>query len=428
MTELPLNGIRIIDHGVVYTGTGATTILADMGAQVIRVESIGRFPSMTRGFVARPPEGLDVYFGYPDNEPGEKPWDRWYQLHATSRNKLGLALEIDKPQGQDVYKKLVSVSDVIMENFSQGTMDRLGLGYEVLKEVKPDIIMISASGLGKEGPYKGYSAFGSNLDAITGMMALRGYPNEDIMMKDPAPVWSDNVAAGTVAFAALTALHYRNNSGKGQFIDLSQAETFLPHMGEIVLDYTMNGRLREAIGNDDNSMAPHGCYRCKGDDKWVTIAVSSDEEWQGFCRALGNPEWTKQPEFSGTLSRWKHRDELNKLVGEWTLLYDPYEVMHILQGEGVPSGPVIGPVDAYSDPHLEDRGFFEEVTHREAGTHRYPGMFSKFSGTPLNIRIPAPCLGEHNDYVLGDILGLSKEEINRLEEQKIIGTEYLPDA
>ena len=426
MSKLPLEGIKVIDHGIVYTGTAATMMLADMGAEVIRVESIGRFPAMTRGFVARPPEGLETYPGYVDNDPGERPWDRWFQFHAMNRNKLGITLELSHPKGVEVYKRLVRVSDVILENFSQGTMERLGLGYPVLKEVKPDIIMISASGLGTAGPYKGYSTFGTNLDAITGMMALRGYPGDDIIMRDLIPVWSDNVAASTAAFAALTALHYREKTGKGQFIDLSQAESFLPHMGETLMDYTMNQRVQEAIGNREPSMAPHGCYRCRGTDKWVTIAISSDEQWKAFCQVIGSPSWTKEQRFTDTLGRWKNQDELDRLIDEWTIKHDCYQVMHILQKVGVSAGPVLGRADLYSDPHLKERSFFREVTHREAGTHLYPGMCFKFSKTPADIRIPPNCLGEHNEYVYGEILGMSREEIAQLEEEEIIGTAYLP--
>lgn len=426
--RLPLEGIRVIDHGVVYTGPAATTILADMGAQVIRIESIGRFPSMTRGFVARPPKGVLANFGYPDGEPGERPWDRWYQLHAMNRNKLAITLELNKQEGKDVYKKIVAISDVIIENFSQGTMDRLGLSYETLKVVNPGIIMISASGLGKEGPYRGYSTFGSNIDAITGMMSLRGYQGDHIMMRDPSPVWSDNVAAGIVAFAALVALRWRERTGKGQNIDLSQAETFLPHMGETILNYTMNGKVQEPIGNDHDSMSPHGCYRCKGNDKWVTIAVSSDKEWKAFRKVIGNPSWTQEDKFDSITSRWENRLELNRFVEEWTLKHEPYEIMYMLQKEGIAAGPVIGPADALDDPHLAKRNFFHEITHREAGSHKYPGMFFKFSKTPAEIRIPAPCLGEHNEYVFREILGLSNEEIKWMEKEQIIGTAYLPDA
>ena len=428
MSPLPLEGIKVLDHGIVYTGTAATTLLADMGAEVIRVESIGRFPAMTRGFQPRPTPGLEAYPGYADSQPGDRPWDRWFQLHAMNRNKLGITLELSRPQGVEVYKRLVRRGDVIIENFSQGTMERLGLGYQVLREVKPDIIMVSASGLGTEGPYKGYGTFGSNIDAITGMMALRGYPGTDVTMRDPGPVWSDNVAAGMVAFAALTALHYREKTGKGQFIDLSQGENFLPHMGEAVMDYTMNGRIGEAIGNRDTSNAPQGCYRCRGEDRWVTISVTSDREWRAFCDALGNPAWTKDSRFADALGRWTNQDEMDRHIEEWTLEHDRYEVMHVLQAAGVAAGPVLGAADEYEDPHLNERGFFLEVTHREAGTHRYPGMFFRYSKTPAGIRIPPNCLGEHNEYVFGEILGMSREEITKLEGEHVIGTEYLPDA
>ncbi|MDD5189841.1 MAG: CoA transferase [Dehalococcoidales bacterium] len=428
--KLPLAGIRIIDHGVVYTGTAATTFLADMGAQVIRVESIGRFPAMTRGLVARPPAGLSkaLYHGYADYEPGERPWDRWYQLHATNRNKLAIGLELDTPRGAAVYKKLVKISDLVMENFSQGTMDRLGLGYEVLKEVNPGLIMISASGLGKEGPYKGYSTFGTNVDAITGNMALRGYPEDDMTMKDCSPVWADNVAAGTVSFAALVALHYRKKTGNGQFIDISQAENLLPHMGESILEYTMNGRLPPIMGNRDHAMAPHGCYPCRGVNKWVNISISSDAEWQAFGEAIGNPDWVKDARFETVLGRYRHQDELDKLVTAWTLTQDNFSVMHLLQSVGVTAGPVVSPSTVYSDPHLQARGFFKEVTHRETGTHSYPGMFFKFSRTPAEVRLPPPCLGEHNAYVLTELLGISEDEYAALEKDNIIGTEYLPGA
>ena len=427
--KLPLEGIRIIDHGVVYTGTAATTFLADMGAQVIRVESIGRFPSMTRGLVARPPEGLakGLYHGYPDYEPGARPWDRWYQLHATNRNKLAIGLELDTPRGSEIYKKLVKISDIIMENFSQGTMDRLGLGYDILKQVNPQIIMISASGLGKEGPYKGYSTFGTNVDSITGNMALRGFPDDDMTMKDCSPVWADNVAAGTVSFAALVALHYLQNTGKGQFIDISQAENLLPHMGESIMEYTMNGRLPLVMGNRDHAMAPHGCYPCLGTNKWVTIAISSDAEWQAFGEAIGC-EWTKDHRFETALGRYRHQDELDGLISSWTVAQDNFEAMYVLQSVGVTASPVVSPSTAYSDPHLKERGFFKEVTHRETDTNLYPGMFFKFSRTPAEVRLPPPCLGEHNEFVLKELLGISEEEYTDLEKNNIIGTEYLPGA
>ena len=201
----------------------------------------------------------------------------------------------------------------------------------------------------------------------------------------------------------------------------------MPHLGQAVMDYSMNGRVQGTVGNRDVglSMAPHGCYRCKGDDRWVVIAVGSDEEWQGLCRAMGNPPWTKERRFSDALGRVKHHGELERLIEGWTVQHDHYALMHILQREGVPAGPVMDGRDCYNDPHLKDRGLFERVTHPDAGTHDYPGMIVKMSGIPLLYRMPAPCLGEHNEYVYKKLLKVSDEEYARLEQEQHIGRDYL---
>lgn len=428
MSKLPLEGIRVIDHGIVYTGTAATTMLADMGAEVIRVESIQLLQTFTRGFVVHPPDIPGPMPGYVDGEPGEKPWERWFQLHGIQRNKYGITLDLTRPKGVEIYKKLAAVSDIVMDNFAAGVMDKLGIGYSALKEVKPDIIMVSASGFGSTGPYKSYVAVGTSLGGMTGLMSLRGYPQEDMLNKTFLPVWSDNVAAGTASFAALTALHYRNKTGKGQFVDLAQSETFLPHMGESILDFTMNGRVQKPIGNRHPMMAPHGCYPCKGDDNWVTIAVNSNEEWEALCRALGDPEWSKAQSLKTVSGRLKNQDELDEHLSDWTAIRDKYEVMNTLQKDGVPSGPVVKSVDLYNDSHLKEREFFKEVSHKHAGVHNYPGMPFKFSKTPAKVRMPPNGLGEHNDYVYGRILGMSDEEIALLEEEKYIGNEFLPEV
>jgi crotonobetainyl-CoA:carnitine CoA-transferase CaiB-like acyl-CoA transferase len=375
--------------------------------------------------MARPPKGVPAP-GYVDNDPGERPWDRWYQLHAMQHNKYAITLDLSRPKGAEIYKRLVAISDVVIENFAPGVMNRMGIGYDVLKKVKPDIIMISASGLGAVGPYKNYAGFGTSISAMTGMLALQGYPGDDPMIKTVLPVWSDNVAACTVAFTAIAALHHRRKTGEGQFIDISQAEAFLPHMGEVILDYTMNKRLPEVMGNRDHSMAPQGCYPCRGEDQWVVISISSDGQWQAFCRVTGNPSWAADERYADVLGRFRHQDELDRIIGEWTARHTNYDVMHLLQEEGIAAAPVMTSMDLFADPHLAARGFFAELTHREAGTHRYPGAAYQFSKTPVSIRIPPPCLGEHNEYVYGKLLGMSQGEITKLTEEKLIGEEYLP--
>lgn len=427
MSKLPLEGIRVIDHGIVYTGAAAATMLADMGAEVIRIESIQVLQPFTRGFMARPPKTEQTGLGYPDLDPGERPWDRWFQLHALQRNKYGVTLDLSRPKGVELYKKLVALSDIVLENFAAGVMDRLGIGYSALKAVKPDIIMVSASGFGATGPYKNYAAVGTSLGGMAGLASLRGYPEDDMLIRTPTPVWSDNVAAGTAVFAALTALHHRNNTGKGQFIDLAQVETFLPHMGESILEYTMNHRVPAPMGNRDPFMAPHGCYPCRGEDKWMAIAVASDKQWEALRRVFGDPAWAKEEKFSTAHNRWKNRDELDRQIGGWTTGHDPYEAMQLLQEAGVPAGPVVRASDLYADPHLEARGFFKEITHRETGTHRYPGMCFNYSKTPARVRIAPNCLGEHNAHVYGKLLGMPHEEIEQLKEEKYIGDAFLPE-
>lgn len=424
---LPLEGVKVLDHGIVYTGTAATTLLADMGAEVIRIESIQVLQPFTRGMVTRPPRREEPTPGYVNGDPGERPWERWFQLHAIQRNKYGITLDLTRTEGVEIYKRLVKRSDVVLENFAPGVMDRLGLGYETLKEVKGDIIMISASGLGAAGHYAGFSAVGTSLDGMTGMASLRGYPGDDLLMRTPLPVWSDNVAAGTAVFAALAALHFRRKTGKGQFIDLSQAETFLPHMGESIMEYTMNKKVRKAVGNQAPGMAPYGCYRCSGEDKWATIAVCTEKQWEALCRVLGNPSWADDPRFATALSRWENREQLDGFIEQSTLQRNPYEVMHALQEQDVPAGVVARPSELYADPHLRERGFFHEVTHSEAGTHLYPGMCFRFSGTPVGFRMPPNLLGEHNDYVYGEVLGLTEEEIALLKQKAVIGDTFLPE-
>ncbi|MFW6125605.1 MAG: CaiB/BaiF CoA transferase family protein [Chloroflexota bacterium] len=429
VSGLPLAGTRVISHGIVYTGTAAASMLGDMGCEVIRVESVQRFPAWTRGPVARPPAGVAAHFGYADSEAGQRPWERFYSFHAMNRNQLGITLDLARPEGVDLYKRLVKVSDAVLENFAPGVMDRLGIGHSALKQVKPDIIMVSASGVGASGPYKDYSMFGTNVGAVVGMMALRGYPEDDMRVRNPAPVWSDNVAAGTLAFAVLVALHHRQRTGKGQHVDLSQAETVLPHMGEAIMDYVMNRRVAGPRGNRDPSMAPHGCYRCFGEDRWVAIAVCSDEQWKALCQALGSPSWAVDERFSSVVGRLANQDELDRRIEQWTVRHDPYEVMGILQHAGVPAAPVVKPSDLSSDRHLQERGFFKQVTHREVGTRVYPGMCFKFSKSPVvGIRIPPNCLGEHNEYVYGQLLGMSEAEIEHLQEEQLIGDTYLTTA
>jgi crotonobetainyl-CoA:carnitine CoA-transferase CaiB-like acyl-CoA transferase len=440
MPEPPLTGVRIVAIPVVFAGPFATMLLADLGAEVILVESIHRFPTITRGYMPRPPQELvpttGATFGgtggiqtYVDHWAGDRPWDRFVMFHALGRNKLSCCIDLSSPQGIDVFNRLINVSDIFLESNAPGTMEKLGLTYEVLRQVKEDLIYLSMPALGCSGPHKYCSLFGAQLQALAGHTWLTRYPDEDYTTTQSLLFHADAAAGATAAFAVLCALYHRNRTGKGQFIDLAQIETIVPHLGEAFMDCTMNGRVQEPLGNRHPTMAPHGVYRSRGEDKWLVLSVSSDDEWQALLRALGNPPWAADERFATTSGRLKHQDELDRCIEAWTCCHDNYEAMYILQREGVPAGPVIDQRDAYHDAQLLTRGFFEPVQHREAGTHLYPGMLFKMSKTPLSIRKPPPCLGEHNDYVFREVIGMPDDEIAALQEQQIIGgDQYITES
>jgi len=431
MTNLPLQGIRIVDLSIVWSGPFCTMFLADWGAEVIRVESCQHFQDTTRGLQARPPEftareETNLNFAYANRESGKRPWNRVSLFNYHARNKLSMTVDLKQPQGREILKKLTEVSDVFIENNSPRVIERLNLTYDVVKEWKPDIIMLSLSALGQSGPYKYYRTIGPVLSGFMGLQYLEGYSDIDLADQGFMSVFSDASGGATAAFAILAALRYRNRTGKGQFIDASQLEATLPYLGQEVLDYGMNGRVQERMGNRHPS-AIQGCYHCQGDDAWLNITISTDQEWQGFCRALGNPPWTEEERFSDVVSRYRNHDDLDRLIEEWTVQHGSYEAMQILQMEGVPAGAVINEKDAYDDHHIRERGFFQELTQEDCGAHSYPGLAWRMSKTPNRLRLPPVRLGEHNEYVYKQVLGVSDDEYAELERGGHIGTEFVPD-
>jgi len=411
-----LNGVRVLDLTRVWSGPLAGRILADMGAEVIQV--VGRTTVASTPVTREVAEKIGIY---PENDPGERPWNRQSQANDFGRNKLGITLELNTPAGVDLFKHLVKISDVVLENFSPRVMPNFGLDYPVLKEINPAIIMCSMPGYGLTGPKKDYVSYGTNLDPATGLASLMGYAGGEAHMSGNA--YPDPVAALHATGAILAALFHQRRTGQGQHIDLSQAESATCVIGEAVLGYALSGKLPERLGNRHPILAPYGCYPCRGEDKWVTIAVSSEEEWQGLCRATGNPDWLTDPKLAGHAGRRKNQDELDALIENWTRRRDHYEVMRRLQAAGVPAGAVLDAAGLLSNEHLEARGFFWEIEHPETGRRKYCGLPIKFSATPAAAKRPAPCLGEHNRYVLGEILGFTKEEIEEFEARGVIGIE-----
>ncbi len=425
--SLPLKGIRIIDLGVVAAIPYSTMMLADMGAEVIRVETTQVFPNQTRGVLARPSREMVKHWittsgGYPGRDPGERPWNRYPFFNYMARNKLGMTVDLRKPSGKEVFARLVRISDAIMENNTPSSLERMGITYEWLCGIKPDIVFVRLSSFGQTGPFRDYRAFGLQTESYCGHDLLRRYRDRDPSHNSWA-VSSDHAGGLSAAIGCLMALIRRRRTGRGELVDVSMVESFLNDIGHIVMDFTMNGRVQESLGNRDPD-AVQGVYRCRGDDRWVAITIATDEHWRGFSDAAGNPPWCDDPRFTTVAGRIRDQDALDPLIESWTLQREHREAAAILQSHGVPAGPVMDDADAYADPHLNARGFFVALSQADCGTHLYPGPACKLSATPIQMRLPPVRLGEHNEYIYKTLLGYSDEEYRALEAEGHIGTDY----
>ena len=401
MSLYPLEGYRIIDFGWAAASPRATCLLADMGAQVIKVETQKR-PDPVRF-------GPDNLTRDPDKDP---------LFHSINRNKLSVLLDLTRLEAIELIKRLIKIADVVVENFSPGVMKRFGLDYDDLKKVKPDIIMISFPGVGREGPLADTVTYGPTLAGLAGLDSMVGYEGDRVLGVQQA--YANINASLHGAFAIQIALYHREASGEGQYIELAQIEALLSTMPEPVMDYSMNGRILGTLGNHSNMMAVHNNYRCKGDDKWVSIAILTEDEWWAFCEAIGNPHWTESEKFADGYKRLVYRKDLDKLISEWTVTLTPAEVMEILQRAGVAATPCEDTEERFFDPHFRERQILVEVEHPATGVDWVPDVVCKLSETPGGIQRPAPQLGEHNYYVFGDLLGLPRDEINKLIKNKII--------
>ncbi|MDP2919956.1 MAG: CoA transferase [Dehalococcoidia bacterium] len=409
-TNLALKGIRVLDMGMFMAGPYCGAILADLGAEVIKIESCRR------------PDPIRVQARgiYPNRIPGERPWNRSGMINERNRNKLGITLDLTLPKGKEVFKRLVKVSDVVVENFSRKVLTGWELDYPALREVNPSIIMMSLTSQGLTGPEKDYVSFGPTLEQIGGLAHLTGYPDQISAFASFA--YPDMLAGALAPGLIIAALRYRNGTGKGMQIDLSQRELATFCIGEVMMDYAMNKRVRNEAGNRHSSMAPYGCYPCQGEDRWVTIAIASDEEWRRFCQVMGKPELAEDTRFLDVLSRWKNQDELDGIITRWTKEHEHYDVMRKLQEAGLTAGAVLDMRELFNDAHLKERDFFHVETHPEAGSFPYKGRPLRLTRTPLRREMPAPSLGEHNYHVYGTLLGMSREEIQLMEKEGVIGT------
>jgi crotonobetainyl-CoA:carnitine CoA-transferase CaiB-like acyl-CoA transferase len=397
-------GINVVEFTGFAAGPVVGKHLADHGAQVVRVESTTR------------PDGFRTHYPpFTDNRPG---LNRSGCFALFNNNKYSITLNLRLPKGVELAKRLVAWADAVIENFTPGTMKRLGLDYQSLRQVRPDIVMLSTCNQGQTGPHAHHPGFGSHLSSLSGFTNLIGYPD-----RPPAILYGpyiDFIGGGYGVIALVAALDYRRRTGHGMYIDLAQYETGLQFLIPVLLDYELNGRVAQRQGNRSSSAAPHGAYPCRGEDRWCVISVHSDEEWVRLRQALGDPPWARDPSFDTLLGRKDKEEELDAHLARWTAEREPREVMERLQAAGVHAAAVNNMADLYSDPQLAFRHTWWPMTHAEMGNTHYEGPPFLLSETPAESRLPAPCLGEHNRYVCGEILGLTEEEFERLVAEGVI--------
>ena len=403
MSRPPLDGIRVADFCWAWAGPYGALQLAHLGADVIRIESAKRLcPSRLI-----PP--------WPDNESGV---NRAGYFNQYNQGKRSLTLDLKAPEAIDIAKTLVSKSDIVMNNFASGVMEKLGVGYDVLRRIKPDIIMVSLPGYGTSGPEKDFVSYGPPQVAQSGLSALTGYVGGPPMMAGFS--YGDPNGGVHATFAVMAALLHREKTGQGQYIDLSQWEAAIMLLPEALMDYSMNGTQPERMGNRDPHMAPHGVFRSKGDDRWVSLSVRDEAEWQRLCEVMGQPELSSDARFTTLAARKENEATLEEIVTAWTRERTADEATQALQNAGIPAYPALDAIDMVNNPHVGARDYFVELEHPEVGTRRHMGIPWTMSRTPCEIRRPAPCLGQDTDTVLTDIVGLSQDEIAALREKDIL--------
>ena len=405
-----LAGLRILDCTTAVAMPTAMHLMSDMGAEIIKVES----HTLNR----------DEMGPYVDNVPGEESWNNDATFHSLHRGKRSLTLNFKAPESIKVFKELIKVTDVMVENNRAGTMDRLGLGYQELKKENPALIYFSNTGFGHTGPWKRYAGIGSMLELICGLTQFTGYA--DGTHHRVGAAWFDIHVAWMAIFAILSALEYRDETGKGQWVDFAMYQIGVATIGDAILDYTVNGRNPKVMGNRHNTHAPHGTYPCKGDDKWVVFSIENEQQWNSLRQVMGHPSWSDDPKYSDPLSRFHHQDEMDKVLGEWTRGFEYNQLMQTLQENGVPAAAVMNTRELMTDPHMVARDFYERFRHSSEsgiGTRAYVSRPWKMSKTPAFIHGSAPALGEANEYVMDELLGWSEEDIARLYEMDVMAKE-----
>ena len=434
---LPLEGVRVLSQAIVWAGPFGTMILADLGAEVIEIESIQHLSptrALYRHLTPRQREG-SAGAGLVNRDVSEGFWNRYSFFNYAKRAHKSVTLDLYRERGRELFLELARHSDAFVENNAAGVVEKLGIDYATLAAVNPQLIMIRFPGFGLSGPYSGFRGFGAAMEALAGHSLIRGYRDSDPSLTPPT-YHADPNAGAHVAFALQAALYARERTGEGGLIEMSQTEAVMHHTTHAYMDWTMNGRLQQHWGNRHPSMAPYGVFPAAEEPgvehelpPYVALAVPDDRAWAALCEAMGAPALATDERYADVVSRYRNQEELEPRLAEWTRQHGARELMLRLQAAGVPAAMVNRQTLMHDDPQLAARGFFETISHPEAGTHRYPGPLAHFGEQPLQpVRGPAPTLGQHNQELLCGLLGLDEAEYRRLEADQVIGTAYREDA
>ncbi len=397
-----LHNVRVLDFAWWLAGPMVSKCLTQYGAEVIRVETED-YPDLLRQLL------------FKNNEPGP---NNSVAFANYNDGKLGITLNANHPKGVELIKRLIEISDVVIESFTPRAMRKWGLDYQSIRQFKPDIIMLSSCMQGQTGPFAISPGNGAILPALAGISEVTGWP-------DRAPTgvggpYTDFTSGPMGAAAILSALIHRKKTGEGQYIDLSQNEAGMHFVGTTFLEYTANNRAPTRQGNRRDGFAPHGVFPCEGDDAWCTISVRTEDEWQALCRAMGQPAWSQDSQFASRTAREQNADALERHLSAWTATQTPQAVLDCLQAAGVPSGIVKNAQDLASDPQLKHRQHYVTLQHPDIGENVVDQFGFRLSKTPGGPVRPAPQIGQHNAYVFGELLGMSDEEIAKLQEEGVM--------
>ena len=398
----PLAGVRVLDFGQLIAVPFATQVLGWLGAEIILVENARHLTNR-----AIPP--------FAHGAPGV---NRAGGFNLLNGNKRSVTLDLSKPEGLALARELLAISDIVVENFSAGTADKLGVGYEAARALRPDVVYLSVAAFGRSGPLRDFTGFHSVVNLFSGLAAATGYPGGHPRIL--GGFFPDFLSGSYCVLALLEALHHRANTGEGQQVEVSMTEALTTLIPEAVAEYSLSGREAERVGNRDKGKAPHNVYRCRGDQQWVAISVTGEGQWRALCEAVGHPEWTASPRFSVEATRWENQEALDEMIGAWTKGLERDEAAAALQRAGVPSASVLSSKELLYDPHLVERGFVASVEHPEVGP-RLMGITGWMIDGARTIELaPAPLLGEHNRYVVAELLDRTAQELERLRRDGVL--------